>query len=154
MPVAYSAYTWTKGTPLAAQLDSPVYLHKRSIRLDMADLYTPAAGGTPALLTVSDTLQILPIPAGSYILGVRLKVVTFTTGGAASTISVGDTGSATRYITTQSIATATDAFAPPTVGLFYPAADYIKLTFGTAFCTGAVIVVSAVMADASSGYGF
>jgi hypothetical protein len=76
-----------------------------------------------------DTIKVFAIPAGTLVLNQVMHVVT--PEGAAATLSVGDSGSATRYHSAVSInSTAGTMTASATTAKLYSAADYLLLTLG------------------------
>ena len=74
-----------------------------------------------------DTIKLMALPAGSMVTNVHLNVVTVE--GAAATVSVGDSGSATRFHSAVSINSVALTASADLIQL-YTAADYILLTLG------------------------
>ena len=100
---------------------------------------TPDWGGlTPA---VGDVVRALVIDQGAFVISVFAYVIT--AGAATSTVSIGDTGSATQYISNLSTSATGTTLAAATTWKWYPtASDYLLVTLGaTAAATGAVIDV-------------
>lgn len=86
--------------------------------------------------SASDVLQLWDIPAGTHILGVRVKVTTVE--GAAATVAVGDGDSTAGYLAAFSInalsdkmTLTTDAYGA-TCGRTYTDTDTLDLLFATA----------------------
>lgn len=94
---------------------------------------------------VSDVIKFFTIQKGWLVLAAGLNVVTVC--DATSTLTVGDSGSSTRYLT----ATAADAVAntDSTTAHFYTATDYIASTVGTHAIAKGVVEVWAVVVDCS-----
>ncbi len=93
-------------------------------------------------VSASDTIVVFDVPAGAYVQEVWLRVLR--PEGGTATVSVGDSGAATGYLSAKSInATAGTVYSSKAVsgsplayvstygiGIFYAAADTIVLTAG------------------------
>ena len=89
-------------------------------------------------LSADLVVKALNLPAGVHVLKVGARVLAVEAG---KTVSVGDSASGTTYLTTQSMATLTDAADALTAcGKYYAAADYIVLTLSAAMSAGKVQV--------------
>ena len=88
-----------------------------------------------------DVVRTNVIDQGAFVIAVWMYVIT--AGAATSTASVGDTGSATQYISNFSTAATGVTLSAATTWKYYPvASDYLLVTLGTtAAATGAVIDV-------------
>lgn len=95
-------------------------------------------GLTPA---TGDVVRTNVIDQGAFVIQVFMYVIT--AGLASSTVSVGDTGSATQYIANFATSSTGTTFSAATTWKWYPtASDYLLVTLGTtAAATGAVIDV-------------
>jgi hypothetical protein len=124
------------GTVLSNTVDFSKYLSSAAVTVG-------AASG--------DSVKVLPIPAGAFVLGVRVKVVTVE--GAAQTVDVGDSADDNGWgdnidlnATTEAFsfnATTTPAFG---VGKYYPTVDDITLLLNNTADT-AVVQVTALVFD-------
>jgi hypothetical protein len=90
---------------------------------------TSATNGGFMLQSVGagDTVQIMNIPAGTFVSDIRVEVLTVGTGN----LSVGDSGSATQWVSAQSLGS-TGFVTMAATSKFYSAADYVKLTYVSA----------------------
>jgi hypothetical protein len=95
-------------------------------------------GLTPA---TGDVVRTNVIDQGAFVLAVFAYVIT--AGTASSTISIGDTGSATQYIANLATSSTGITISAATTWKWYAtASDYLLVTMGTtAAATGAVIDV-------------
>jgi hypothetical protein len=149
---AYTVEQWTKGAPFSLNETLGTF-RKVSIKIDFSGTFTTTAGalGSVAGLVASDTVKLLTIPAGTYVLGVKNKVIT--AQGATCTMGVGDSAGATTYGSAQNLNTTTDAFNVPstnTAGKYYAAADYILLTAGHT-TNVAVVEFEVILCDLTLG---
>lgn len=96
-------------------------------------------GATP---TAADTVKMVTIGAGTYVLMAFAQ--TITAGPATSTISLGDSGSATQFLSALSVAATGTSVSATSTAKYYTAADYLLVTLGTTVPTGAVISVGYV----------
>jgi len=96
-----------------------------------------------------DTLKVMTFPKGCYVLGTT--VTTNTASTTSTTMSVGDSGSGTRYSTTLAIDNAAGTVQAPAVytAHAYTAADYLLLTIAGASPTVGQVTVSVLMVDMS-----
>lgn len=120
------------------------------IMLDFASRKLAAAG-----FAAADTVKVMGIPKGTLIQNLVTTVVT--PEGAAATMSVGDSGSATRYHTTLSINSAAGTqTASAAVAQLYSADDYLLLTLGGTFANAGTAKVAIVfqMVDVSNRNSF
>lgn len=112
--------------------------------IDFGDL---PAGVTKA---AADIVKALAIPAGTLVLLAGVEVITADTTAGAPTVSLGDEGSGTQYLsaTVNPKATAGTIYVSAASALeAYAAADNLKITINTAAVTDAVLRVFAVVID-------
>lgn len=97
----------------------------------------------------NDTLKVMTLPKGAIVLATMVTVNTAAT--ASTTMSVGDSGSGTRYSSALDItqAAGTEIVATTLTQHGYTAADYILLTIGGASPTVGQVTVSVLVADMS-----
>jgi hypothetical protein len=119
-----------------------------SVDLDFAAIKAARTdAGSPALAS-TDTLQVLPIPAGALVLAVGIDVTK--AEGATATVGIGDAGSATRYVTggnLNSVANTASALSAPFLSA---AASNITLTFNHNDIDTAVARVYAVIINTTN----
>lgn len=89
---------------------------------------------------INDTIKVCNVPAGFRLSSVKVDTPALDTGTSAS-ISIGDSGSATRYVnahttSAQSGAVLVGPTATGSLGYLYTADDYISLKVTTAPQTG------------------
>jgi hypothetical protein len=101
----------------------------------------------------NDFVKVLPIPAGTFMLGVKVKVIT--QEGAAQTVDIGDSADDNGWGNDIDLNAATDSFSynattTPAfgVGKYYATADDIILLMNNTADT-AVVQISALVADLS-----
>jgi hypothetical protein len=113
----------------------PTRLRRRAFTVQNS----PDWGGlTPS---TGDVVRTNVIDQGAFVISVFCYVIT--AGAASSTISIGDTGSASQYITNFATSSTGITLSPATTWKWYAvASDYLLVTLGTtAAATGAVIEV-------------
>jgi hypothetical protein len=113
-------------------IDAIIWRHALDVKADIATV------------TAADYAKVIAIPANTWVQGVIVNVHAASTV-ALSTINVGDSASATQYLSATSTATTGFTAAAATTQKFYGAADYIKVTLGTTAPTSGVIDVTAFM---------
>lgn len=97
-----------------------------SVALDFAAIAAARSAAGAAALAATDSLDVIPVPAGSLVLAVGVQVTKVE--GAVATIDVGDAASATRYLTNadlNALGTPVSALAAP---FYYAAAGVIRVT--------------------------
>lgn len=94
-----------------------------------------------------DVLKIIALPKGSTVLNTMVTIVKAAT--ASTTMSVGDSGSGTRYSTTLDVTQAAGTLIAPAVytAHTYAAVDYISVTVAGAAPTVGQVVVTALVVD-------
>lgn len=108
------------------------YTHTIDIGADMA---THAAG---------DSAYVIPIPAKSVVWGVAANVNTVS-GVSSSTVNIGDSGSATQYLSALSCTSVTGTMSASTTQKIYNSADNLIVTLGTTPPTAGVITLTMFM---------
>ena len=97
------------------------------IELDFAAIAAARTAAGVAALAATDTLEIVKLPANTLVLAVGIQVTT--AEGATATVDLGDSGSATRYLTNANL----DAVAHTASGLtaphLYSAETGVLMTF-------------------------
>lgn len=123
---------------------------KMEVVLDFAKIAAARTAAGATALTTSDTLDVLPIPAGAVVLAAGFQT---TTAQASLTVSLGDSGSGTRYVSAGS--TASTGWTTPLIGssgtvpYVYTADSALRVTFGGTAPTTAVIRVWVYVIDAN-----
>lgn len=97
-----------------------------------ADLATHTAG---------DSGYLIPIPANTVVWAVVATVNTVATV-SSSTVNIGDSGSATQYLSALSTTSAASTMSASTAQKLYSAADKIIVTLGTTPPTNGVLTVN------------
>jgi hypothetical protein len=97
--------------------------------------------------SAADYVKLITIPKNTWISKVALNVHTAATV-SSSTVNVGDSGSATRYISAADVTTTGFQAAISTttpLEYFYTAADYLKVTLGSTPPTSGILSVTLEM---------
>ena len=125
------------------------------VTLDFAKITTARSTAGATALAAGDIMEVISIPADSYVMAVG--AVTETVQGAASTFHIGDGSDADGYVASGN-ANALGGYASNgallianNAGKYYSAADTIDITIGAsgAALTAAKIKVWAIVADCS-----
>jgi hypothetical protein len=98
-----------------------------NVPLDFAVIAAARVAAGAAALAATDSLDIIPVPAGSLVLAVGVQVTR--AEGATATIDIGDAASATRYLSNadlNAIGTSVSALTSP---FYYAANGVIRVTF-------------------------
>ena len=100
-------------------------------------------------MATSDIVKVFDVPAGTMVLGVFYKVTTAV--GATCTADVGDSASATQFVSNANLnSTSTEDWSklvegtPNTLGKYYAAANDIRLTMDNG-ATAGVVKMTALM---------
>jgi len=101
-------------------------------------------------ITTADVLELLNVPAYDRVMSVY--VVTLTAAGVASTMNVGDDGSATRFANGHNLNVVGTKTSYVT-GYTYTAANTVDLAFGTNGPTAAKVLIEFVMLPLRSEVG-
>lgn len=119
-----------------------------SVDLNFAEIAAARAAAGAAALAATDTLEVLPVPAGALVLAVGADVTT--AEGATATMDVGDADSATRYLTNadlNAVGNTASALAEP---YFYDADSQIRITIDSNDVDVAVVRVWAVIVNTNN----
>jgi hypothetical protein len=142
-----AAYTdslgFNKGSPAFPDANNPTA--KMEVVLNFATIAAARAAAGATALAATDTLEVIPVPAGTLVLAVGAEV-TKAEGGTA-TMDVGDSGSATRYLSNadlNALGTTVSALSSP---YYYSAAGNIRITLDHNSIDAAVVRVWAIVAD-------
>lgn len=124
-----------------------------AVELDFAKIVAARAAAGATALAAADTLQVVPLPAGTIILSAGLQVVSAETTNTTATFDLGFTGgspaAANAYaddIASNATGFSAAALANPTL---VAAADTLDLLLNTAAPTDAVLRVFVVLANVS-----
>lgn len=125
------------------------------VTLDFAKITTARSTAGATALAAGDIIEVISIPANSYVMAVG--AVTETVQGAASTFHIGDGADADGYVASGNAnvlgGTASNGalLIANNAGKYYAAADTIDITIGAsgAALTAAKIKVWAIVADCS-----
>jgi hypothetical protein len=101
-------------------------------------------------ITTADVLELLNVPAYDRVMSVYVE--TLTAAGVASTMNVGDDGSATRFANAHDL-NVVGTITSYVTGYTYTAANTIDLAFGTNGPTAAKVLVELVMLPLRSEVG-
>lgn len=141
-----AAYTdslgFNKGTA-AFPDSSPV--RKFEVELDFAAIAAARAAAGAAALAATDTLQIIPLPAGSTVLALGADVTK--AEGAVATIDVGDTSSAITYLSNVNLNSVAKSAATVAAPIYYGAGDNLYVTIDSNNIDVAVVRIWAIVAD-------
>lgn len=141
-----TAYTdslgFNKGT--AAYPDSAC-VYKFEVVLDFAAIAAARSAAGAAALAATDTLEIIPLPAGSAVLMVGADVTK--AEGAAATMDVGDGSGATTYLSNVNLNSVAASGATVAAPVFYASADELYITLDHNNIDTAVVRVWAIVAD-------
>lgn len=141
-----AAYTdslgFNKGT--AAYPDG-VCVYKFEVELDFAKIAAARAAAGAAALAATDTLEVIPLPAGSTVLMVGAEVTK--AEGAVATMDVGDASSPTTYLSNVNLNSVARSGATVAAPVFYASASSLLVTIDSNNVDVAVVRVWAVVAD-------
>lgn len=119
--------------------------------LDFAKIVAARAAAGATALAAADTLEVIPLPAGSVILSAGLQVVKAETTNTTATFSLGHTGGSPAAANAYAALTPSNALGYAAANLANPtligAADTVDLLLNTAVPTDAVIRVFVVVAN-------
>ena len=142
-----TAYTdslgFNKGTAAYPAMDMPVV--KMEVVLDFAAIASARSAAGAAALAATDTLDVIPLPAGSTVLMVGVDVTT--AEGATATMDVGDGSGATTYMSNVDLNSVAANGATVAAPVFYGSADKIMITLDHNSIDAAVCRVWAIVAD-------
>lgn len=142
MPAYTDSLGFNKGT--AAYPDAAC-VYKFEVVLDFAAIAAARAAAGAAALTATDTLEVIPLPAGSTVLMAGAEVTK--AEGAAATMDFGDGTSPTTYLSNLNLNAVARTGATVAAPVFYASASSLIVTIDTAGVDAAVVRVWAVVAD-------
>jgi hypothetical protein len=122
-------------------------VHKFEVFLDFAAIAAARSAAGAAALAATDTLEIIPVPAGAVVLAAGAQVLTVE--GAAATVDLGDAGSATRYLSNFDLNATSNSASALSTPYYVATAAPIRLTIDTSNIDVAKVRVWALVADAS-----
>lgn len=118
------------------------------LTLDFAKIAAARSAAGVAALTSSDTLRVIPVPAGAFVVG--MSAILRKAEGAAVTIGLGDAAGDTTYLTTFSLNAAVGTVVAGSVtGKLYTAADNIYITLNHASIDLAIVDITVAIIDMS-----
>ncbi len=94
----------------------------------------------------TDTIDVLDIPANSFVIVAGVEVITADTTGSSPTLSLGDSSSATQFLSASSnpkASAGTVVASAATTWKFYKTTSPLRVTINTAALTNAVFRVFA-----------
>lgn len=129
----------------AAYPDANQPMSKFEVVLDFAKIAAARSAAGAAALAATDTLEVISLPAGSLVLAAGAAVVK--QEGATATMDLGDSGSATRYLSNFDLNAASDSASALAAPVYSSAASFIRITLDHSSIDTAVVRVWAVVAD-------
>ena len=142
-----AAYTDTlgfnKGSAAFPGINNPAV--RMEVVLNFATIAAARTAANATALAAADTLEVIPVPANTLVLAVGAEVTRVE--GATATMDVGDSGSATRYLSNadlNALGTTVSALSSP---YFYSAASNIRITLDHSSIDAAIVRVWAIVAD-------
>lgn len=124
-----------------------------AVELDFAKIVAARAAAGATALAAGDTLQVVPLPAGTVILSAGLQVTSAETTNTTATFDLGFTGGSPAAANAYANDAASNALAYVAADLANPtlvgAADTLDILLNTAVPTDAVVRVFVVAADVS-----
>lgn len=97
-----------------------------SVDLDFAAIAAAREAAGAAALAATDTLEVLPLPAGTLVLAAGAEVTTVE--GAVATMDLGDAASATRFLTNADLNAAGNTASALANPHFYSAETKVRIT--------------------------
>lgn len=134
--------TWNFWNTATTQVGSPVRGPSVWCIQQTLDLTDKGGMGFGNTLASGDVVQLATLPPGAVVLAAGINVTTAAT--ASVTLSLGDTGSSTRYVSAASNATGRTISVTPHA---YTAQDTLELTIGGASMTAGVVKIWAIIAN-------
>lgn len=123
-------------------------VHKFEVLLDFAKIAAARTAAGATALAATDTLEIIPVPAGSVVLAAGAQVLTVE--GATATMDLGDSGSATRYLSNFDLNAATNSASALSNPYYVATAAPIRITLDHNSIDVAKVRVWALIADAAT----
>lgn len=100
---------------------------------------------TLSLAELATPCTVAKLPPGATVTGIQVYVDTAFNAGTTNTLSIGDSGSATRFLNAQSVAATGPVAVSTQIGRKYTSSDRIDVSYaqtGTAATTGVVRVIT------------
>lgn len=119
--------------------------------LDFAQIAAARSAAGLAAIASTDILQVVGIPADTFVIAVTAKVVK--AQGGTFTFSLGDSGSATQYQTNTNGNSVASSVSAATAWKVYNTADNLIMTINQSSINLAQILIQAVMARVSQTTG-
>lgn len=119
-----------------------------SVTLDFAKIAAARSAAGVAALAATDTLEVLPLPAGALVLAVGAQVTK--AEGATATMDVGDSGSATRYLSNADLNATGNTASALTSPYLYTAAGVLRITLDHSSVDTAVVRIYAVIVNTNN----
>lgn len=121
---------------------------RNEVLIDYAAIVAARSAASAAALAAGDTLEVMPIPAGSLVLAAGVSIIT--AGAATSAVDLGDGSSATAFLSnkalTSEVAWSSELAAP----VFYQTEGVVKFLFKTALPTGLKAKVWVLLLDCNA----
>jgi hypothetical protein len=127
----------------------PVYAGKSGsvcVAYGVYEVATQLSAGPP-----KDVIEFCKVPAGAVILGGWFMGDDIDTGTEALDISIGDSGSATRFLTATNIQGDAITDLKPTVGIMFPLQGTL-MTDGPYTCTSETTIIGTVDGTSNAGH--
>lgn len=144
------SYGFNKGT---ASFPANQPVSKISVKLDFAEIIAARAAAGATALAATDTLQIIPLPAGAVILSGGLQVTSVESTNTTATFDLGFTGGTTGLFAND---TASNALGYDIENLANPyavtSADTVDLLLNTAAPTDCVVNAFVIVANVAAEY--
>lgn len=113
--------------------------------LDFAEIAAQRAKDGVAAIAAADVLKVIPIEAGTTVMGAGVRVLK--AEGAAATIDLGDSAGAAQFLNDFDINALTPGLAAATTAKTYEADSYVQVLVNSATVDVAQILVWVMIAD-------
>jgi hypothetical protein len=123
-------------------------VHKFEVLLDFAAIAAARSAAGAAALAATDTLEVIPVPAGSVVLAAGAQVLTVE--GATATMDLGDSGSATRYLSNFDLNAASNSASALAEPYYNSSGLPVRVTLDHNSIDVAKVRVWALVADAAA----
>lgn len=147
MPAYTDSIGFNKGTAAFPEATAGA-VHKFEVLLDFAAIAAARSAAGATALAAADTLEVIPLPAGSVVLAAGAQVLTVE--GAVATMDLGDSGSATRYLSNFDLNASSNSASALAEPFYSAAASFIRVTLDHNSIDVAKVRVWALVADASA----
>ena len=115
------------------------------VDLNFATIAAARSAASATALAATDTLEVIPVKAGTLVLAVGGQVTT--AEGATATMDLGDSGSATRYVSNLDLNATGFTASALSAPYLYSSASAIRITLDHNSIDAAVVRVWAVVVD-------